>query len=164
MADGMRSDESVKMDHIAKLTLALAGFMLILLILFPFTMSSDSLSGNAPYLLYSLFLTSVGIVIGISLTWLNDPSRSTRSAVLNTSFSNDNIPMLSSDEKIIIDILNENKNTGKMTTIWQAELVKKSGFTNSKASRILSRMENSGLIRRVRDGMGKRVELTKGGK
>ena len=43
--------------------------------------------------------------------------------------------------------------------MWQAELVKQTGFSDSKASRLLSRMEKSGLIRRIRDGMGKRVEL-----
>ena len=41
--------------------------------------------------------------------------------------------------------------------MWQADLVKKSGFSDSKASRLLSRMENRGTIKRIRDGMGKRV-------
>ena len=45
--------------------------------------------------------------------------------------------------------------------MWQAELVRQGGFTNSKASRLLSSMERDGLVRRVRDGMGKRVELVK---
>jgi len=57
------------------MTLALAGFMLLLLIAVPFTVDSGPTGYIAPYLIYSLFLTSVGIIIGISLTWLNDPRR-----------------------------------------------------------------------------------------
>lgn len=158
MAVGTSPDQSAKMDRIAKLTLALGGFMLLLLISFPFTMSSGSLSGTAPYLLYSLFLTSVGIVIGISLTWLNDPTRSTETTSSDTQNTKSEVPMLSADEKVVVNVLSSNGGS-----MWQAEVVKASGFTNSKASRLLSRMENSGLIRRVRDGMGKRIELTVGG-
>ena len=66
--------------------------------------------------------------------------------------------MLSADEKVVVNVLSSNGGS-----MWQAEVVKASGFTNSKASRLLSRMEHSGLIRRVRDGMGKRIELTVGG-
>ena len=158
MAEGASPDQSPKMDRIAKLTLALGGFMLLLLISFPFTMSSGTLSETAPYLLYSLFLTSVGIVIGISLTWLNDPTRSTDSDVSNSPATKSELPMLSADEKVVVNVLSSNGGS-----MWQAEVVKASGFTNSKASRLLSRMEHSGLIRRVRDGMGKRIELTVGG-
>ena len=43
--------------------------------------------------------------------------------------------------------------------MWQAELVRDTGFTDSKASRLLSRMEAEGHIRRIRDGMGMQVEL-----
>ena len=107
------------------------------------------------YILYSLFLTSVGIVIGISLTWLNDPNRSIESDVSNSQSTKSDMPMLSVDEKVVVNVLSSNGGS-----MWQAEVVKSSGFTNSKASRLLSRMENSGLIRRVRDGMGKRIELT----
>ena len=63
-----------RMDRVARLTLALGGFMLVLLISLPFSLGDDAMSGTAPYILYSLFLTSIGIVIGVSLTWLNDPS------------------------------------------------------------------------------------------
>ena len=157
MIDEKGSGQSVKMDYMAKLTLALGSFMLILLFSFPFVLGSESLNGTAPYLLYSLFLTSVGIVIGISLTWLNDPSRviSEIKKPLKTQ-----MPMLSADEMAVIDILlSNNISSPTSNSMWQAELVKQTGFSDSKASRLLSRMEKSGLIRRIRDGMGKRVEL-----
>ena len=75
MAADPQSNPKDSMDRIAKLTLTLSGFMLFLLILIPFTIDSNTSSYIAPYLIYSLFLTSVGIIIGISLTWLNDPRR-----------------------------------------------------------------------------------------
>lgn len=66
------------------------------------------------------------------------------------------LPLLSSAERTVVTILQSNDNR-----MWQAELVRQGGFTNSKASRLLSSMERDGLVRRVRDGMGKRVELVK---
>ncbi|MGB1704172.1 MAG: helix-turn-helix transcriptional regulator [Candidatus Thalassarchaeaceae archaeon] len=44
---------------------------------------------------------------------------------------------------------------------WQSELVKKSNMTDSKISRLLTKLEASGIISRVRDGMGNRVNLHK---
>ena len=143
-----------RMDRVARLTLALGGFMLVLLISLPFSLGDDAMSGTAPYILYSLFLTSIGIVIGVSLTWLNDPSR------LPQAQSEENptqAPMLSADESAVLEALGAN---GSM---WQKGLVESCGFTDSKASRVLTRMERAGLIRRVRDGMSKRVELSEGG-
>jgi len=144
------------MDGVARTTLALAGFMLLLLISLPFTLALDGTTGYiAPYLIYSLFLTSVGIIIGISLTWLNDPGSwagPERSAPEPKKPTES--PMLSDDQRRVVELLDAS--SGSM---WQAELVRESGFTDSKASRLLSRMEHEGLIRRVRDGMGKRVEL-----
>jgi uncharacterized membrane protein len=66
----------------------------------------------------------------------------------------ENLPMMSTDVKSVVQILQANNNN-----MWQAELVRLGNFTNSKASRLLSTMEYEGLVRRVRDGMGKRVEL-----
>ena len=155
MAADLQSNPKDSMDRIAKLTLTLSGFMLFLLILIPFTIDSNTSSYIAPYLIYSLFLTSVGIIIGISLTWLNDPRRvefQEKKSKRKPSTKN----LLSEDEKVVSELLLSN--SGEM---WQSELVRKSGFTDSKASRLLSRMENQGLISRIRDGMGKRVILKK---
>ena len=62
--------------------------------------------------------------------------------------------MLSADQRTVVDIL-----SASGSSMWQADLVRETGFTDSKASRLLSRMEAEGQIRRIRDGMGKRVEL-----
>ena len=63
------------MDRVARITISLAAFMLILLIAAPFTFDTDSSGYLASYVIYSLFLTSLGVIIGVSLTWLNDPRR-----------------------------------------------------------------------------------------
>ena len=151
MAADIQPNSRDSMDRVAKLTLTLSGFMLFLLIIIPFTIDSDTSSYIAPYLIYSLFLTSVGIIIGISITWLNYPRR-IEIKEKNYSTPTTKKKLLSVDEKIVSDLLISN--SGEM---WQADLVKKSGFSDSKASRLLSRMENRGTIKRIRDGMGKRV-------
>ena len=143
--------DASRMDRVARITLFLGGFMLVLLISVPFTFETESSSYFASYVIYSLFLASVGVIIGVSLMWLNDPTRLSR-PIKQESFRG---PMLSMDQTSVVTILVANN-----STMWQADLVKKLGFTDSKASRILSRMEADGHIRRIRDGMGKRVELT----
>ncbi|MDP6912731.1 MAG: MarR family transcriptional regulator [Candidatus Thalassarchaeaceae archaeon] len=147
-------DQETPIDRVARITLALGGFMLILLIAVPFTFESGTSGYFASYVIYSLFLTSVGVIIGVSLMWLNDPRRQPAPEIRD-------IPstprMLSADQQTVVGILSSN---GSM---WQAELVRETGFTDSKASRLLSRMEAEGHIRRIRDGMGKRVELAEEG-
>lgn len=154
MASAQDPSAQARMDRVARLTLALGGFMLVLLILFPFTIDNDAMSGTAPYLLYSLFLTSIGIVIGVSFTWLNGTGAPLPDADESKPTPT---PMLSADESEVIKAL---RAQGSM---WQKELVVSCGFSDSKASRVLSRMERAGLIRRVRDGMSKRVEIAEGG-
>ncbi len=155
MSEDELGNSSDSMNQIAKLTLGMATFMLFLLILVPFTVTSTSFDDIIPYLIYSLFLTSIGILIGISMTWLlNNNNEKLNKEVTNITKTK-KLPILSSAEKIVVNILQSNENK-----MWQAELVRLGGFTNSKASRLLSSMENRGLVRRVRDGMGKRVELT----
>jgi len=99
-------------------------------------------------------LTSIGILIGISMSWLLNNNEKLNKEVTNVIITK-KLPILSSAEKTVVNILQSNENK-----MWQAELVRQGAFTNSKASRLLSSMENRGLVRRVRDGMGKRVELT----
>ena len=160
MAESNGPSTQARMDRVARLTLALGGFMLVLLIAFPFTLSNDAMSGTAPYLLYSLFLTSIGIVIGVSLTWLNDPSRASEKVPEVEAAP---LPMLSADERAVMVALSTSTRNGDDGSMWQKQLIETCGFSDSKASRVLSRMERAGLIRRVRDGMSKRVELAEGG-
>jgi uncharacterized membrane protein len=155
MVDTIGDELKGPMDRVARITLSLGGFMLVLLIAVPFTFESDSSGYFASYVIYSLFLTSVGIIIGVSLMWLNDPRREQTAARQEPGKP---ARMLSGDQQSIVGILSESNGS-----MWQAELVRETGFTDSKASRLLSRMESEGHIRRIRDGMGKRVELVEDG-
>ncbi|MEO2114765.1 MAG: helix-turn-helix domain-containing protein, partial [Candidatus Poseidoniia archaeon] len=96
-----------------------------------------------------------GVIIGVSLMWLNDPRRQQTTA---RQESGKPTRMLSGDQQTVVGILS--RSNGSM---WQAKLVRESGFTDSKASRLLSRMEAEGHIRRIRDGMGKRIEIVEDG-
>ena len=154
MGGTSREGKEPPMDRVARITLALGGFMLILLIAVPFTFESGTSGYFASYVIYSLFLTSVGVIIGVSLMWLNDPRRQPSPGRDAPSTPR----MLSADQQTVVGILSSRKGS-----MWQAELVRETGFTDSKASRLLSRMEAEGHIRRIRDGMGKRVELAEEG-
>ena len=61
------------MDRVARITISLAAFMLVLLIIAPFTFDTDSSGYLASYVIYSLFLTSLG-VITVSYTHLTLPT------------------------------------------------------------------------------------------
>ena len=96
------------MDRVARITLYLGGFMLLLLIAAPFTFDTDSSGYLASYVIYSLFLTSIGVIIGVSLMWLNDPRREPeRERRIRETSS----PMLSEDQQKVVDILSSNGNS-----------------------------------------------------
>lgn len=83
MSEDEIDNSSDSMNQIAKLTLGMATFMLFLLILVPFTVSSASFDDIFPYLIYSLFLTSIGILIGISMSWLLNNNEKLNKEVTN---------------------------------------------------------------------------------
>ena len=166
-------DNSVQCMMCPKLTLFLAGFMLLLLISYPLILESSLSTTAVPYLIYSSFLTSVGVLIGVSTIWLNSTktmmtplTNPIESKYLETgkkiTLDEDVIPPpstkrihLTENERWVVDFLTEEG--GKC---WQSELVEKSQMTPSKISRTLTKMEARGMIERIRDGMGKRVVLT----
>lgn len=147
----------------ARLTLLLSGFMLILLLALPFALETDVEAEAYIYILYSLFLTCIGILIGIALTWMHVnpvtfPNLS-NSEIQSTYQSKQNSPrnLLTEGEKYVIDYLLDRDGT-----CWQAQLVKDSKMTNSTMSRLLKKMESSQKIHRIREGMGKKVVLAEG--
>lgn len=64
-----------------------------------------------------------------------------------------NTDNLRQEEKQILKIIQENK------TIFQAELIEKSGFSKAKITRILDRLEGNNFIERKRRGMTNIVVL-----
>ena len=109
---------------------------------------------------YNLTLTSIGIMMGVTISKLKSNGQeefyptslhkqSSKSVNLGEKTTRFNV-----SEQFIIDFLNENGGQ-----CMQNDLVKSSEMTNSKISRILSKMEARGIVSRARDGMGKRVYL-----
>ena len=109
---------------------------------------------------YNLTLTSIGIMMGVTISKLKSNGQeefyptslhkqSSKSVNLAEKTTRFNV-----SEQFIIDFLNENGGQ-----CMQNDLVKSSEMTNSKISRILSKMEARGIVSRARDGMGKRVYL-----
>lgn len=109
---------------------------------------------------YNLTLTCIGIMMGVTISKLKSNGQeefyptslhkqSSKSVNLVENTTRFNV-----SEQFIIDFLN--KNGGQCM---QNDLVKSSEMTNSKISRILSKMEARGIVSRARDGMGKRVYL-----
>ena len=113
-------------------------------------------------IMYSLVLTSIGIIIGINLTRIYSTKKQINTSIsqheeLSTSVSSiSGLSRFNSSEQFIINFLLDND-----CQCWQSDLVKKSNMTDSKISRSLTKLEASGIISRVRDGMGKRVNLHK---
>ncbi len=60
---------------------------------------------------------------------------------------------LSSDEKCIMEIILKNKN------IYQRDIVRETGFSKAKVSRILKTFEERGLIKRERKGRKSKIKL-----
>jgi predicted signal transduction protein with EAL and GGDEF domain len=58
-----------------------------------------------------------------------------------------NVSDLKNEEKIVFDLVRENK------TIFQADLIEKTSFGKAKMTRILDRLEGRGFVERKRRGM-----------
>jgi len=149
--------------------MALVALTLLLALLLPFTVEVDAQSTAVPMVLYALFISSLGATLGITVTWwrLAPTSASTPHALSDASAqakpADGEAPLpvqralLAEDERVVVDLLLSFD--GIMA---QAAIAEATGFTSSKVSRLLSRMEERSLVERVRDGMGKRVRLLEG--
>ncbi len=174
----MGQEESARL--LARLTLILASFMLLVLFSVPVLMDTSGFNDFLPYALYSLLLASIGVLIGTSLTWLNlsragatdmqsvndssSPLRPVDSHAANSTGTgqaaqptSSPLSRLSTDEALVVEYLRSRGGES-----WQAELVRDLDLSASKASRLLARLEGSELVHRIRDGMGKRVVLNGG--
>ena len=122
-----------------------------------------SLKGIFILIMYSaIFLIFVGFIAGanVSRDENNNQQSSTsisqtQMAILNLS-SDIDLTRFNTSEQFIIKFLLDNENQCR-----QSDLVKCSNMTNSKISRSLAKLESRGVLSRVRDGMGKRVNLHK---
>ena len=125
--------------------------------------STDAtLKGIFILIVYSSTLIFVGFIAGVNASNIRSRKKQEISFSSNLEPSqtdvdfNPNLAQYNSTERFIIEFLL--RHDGQC---WQSNIVKESSMTNSKISRTLSKLESQGILTRVRDGMGKRVNLHK---
>ena len=153
----------------ASAVIALVSLTLLLALVLPFTVDVDAQSTAVPMVLYALFISSLGATLGITVTWWRLAPNPAPTPHASSGFSTKAEPsdgeahvqvhqaLLAEDERVVVDLMLSFD--GIMA---QAAIAEATGFTSSKVSRLLSRMEERSLVERVRDGMGKRVRLLEG--
>ncbi len=151
----------------------LATFMLLLLLFVPLLLQGDFNPDLIAYMLYAVFLISLSVTVGMGVAWMmmsNQPApqvvpatseveraASTARKEVATESSSSETTTTShrpGDEQAVIDHLVANDGE-----CWQSNLSRALEWTASKTSRTLSRLEYDGTIKRIRDGMGKRIVL-----
>jgi hypothetical protein len=149
--------------------MALVTVTLLLALLLPFTVEVDAQTTAVPMVLYALFISSLGATLGITVTWWRLAPNASPTPHALSGASPEAQPsdgevlvqvhqaLLAEDERVVVDLMLSFD--GIMA---QAAIAEATGFTSSKVSRLLSRMEERSLVERVRDGMGKRVRLLEG--
>ena len=139
----------------------LAGLMLLLLLSVPFLVQIDTQIDTIAYVVYAIFLISLSITIGMGIMWIMVSSREEGGNPVTKAQSN--VETKSSpqskfhteDETELIRLLEEHEGE-----LWQSKITARLNWSASKTSRLLSKLESSGDILRIRDGMGKRIILT----
>ena len=139
----------------------LAGLMLLLLLSVPFLVQIDTQIDTIAYVVYSIFLISLSITLGMGIMWIMVSSReeggnpvSKAQSEVETK-SSPQSKFHTEDETELIRLLEEHEGE-----LWQSKITARLNWSASKTSRLLSKLESSGDILRIRDGMGKRIILT----
>jgi len=108
---------------------------------------------NQAYMGYGL--AAIIFVIGFFLLFYGGkPAASETGAGGNKKKWEENIRTLTGDEKKVYETI-----MAANGVIFQSDLVEKSGFPKAKVSRILDRLEASGLVERKRRGMANAIVL-----
>lgn len=139
----------------------LAGLMLLLLLSVPFLVQIDTQIDTIAYVVYAIFLISLSITIGMGIMWIMVSSREEGGNPVTKAQSNvetkssPQSKIHTEDETELIRLLEEHEGE-----LWQSKITARLNWSASKTSRLLSKLESSGDILRIRDGMGKRIILT----
>ena len=108
---------------------------------------------NQAYIGYGL--SAIIFVIGVFLLFYGGkPAANEAGGSGSKKKWEENIKTLTGDEKKVYETI-----MAANGVIFQSELVEKSGFPKAKVSRILDRLEASGLVERKRRGMSNAIEL-----
>jgi len=108
---------------------------------------------NQAYMGYGL--SAIILVIGVFLfAYVGRPAKTEASESEKKNKWEDKVRTLTGDEKLVYE-----KIIASNGVMFQSDLVEQSGFPKAKVSRILDRMEASGLVERKRRGMANAIVL-----
>jgi DNA-binding MarR family transcriptional regulator len=104
-------------------------------------------------------LIAIIVVIGLVLIFSKEEKQFVIKKIKEKSKSEEkkkevNLSLLDKEEKVIVNLIQESKGT-----IFQSDLVEKSGFDKVKVTRILDKLEGRQVIQRMRRGMTNVVML-----
>ncbi len=162
--DSYPEDFIARSRSLARIVAVGSAVLVVLLLLLPFTME-HALQG-AQLLLWGSILLIVTLIVGISLVYsymskyvsvrrgaLSRASRETPSAPREQEART--LQLLPEDERAAYRrVLHEGGE------VFQKDLLRMLGFSGSKLTRVLDRLESKGLIVRERHGMTNRIRLT----
>ena len=172
-AVNMRTETPARFPKsLIKAMTGLATFMLLLLLFVPLLLQSQFDSDLIAYMIYTVFLISLSVTVGMGAAWMmlstqqppqvQSPTQSTL-APPSPFFEQNNVRGASSitttslrpaDEQQVIEFLR-----AKDGECWQSNMTRALEWTASKTSRTLAKLEYDGTVKRIRDGMGKRIVL-----
>ncbi len=173
-ATSMRNEVPARFPKsLIKAMTGLATFMLLLLLFVPLLLQGDFSPDLIAYTVYAVFLISLSVTVGMGVAWMmmsNQPalqmmpsadvadgSVTNPATELGDATGSSDASTAShrpSDEQAVIDYLQDNDGE-----CWQSNLSRALEWTASKTSRTLARLEYDGTVKRIRDGMGKRIVL-----
>ena len=151
----------------------LATFMLLLLLFVPLLLQGDFSPDLIAYTVYAVFLISLSVTVGMGVAWMMMSNQPALQMLPSTDVADGSVRTTAtepgdaadsadagtashrpSDEQAVIDYLQDNDGE-----CWQSNLSRALEWTASKTSRTLAKLEYDGTIKRIRDGMGKRIVL-----
>jgi uncharacterized membrane protein len=155
----MTTDEAQfnKINVLIRAIIGLSSMMLLLLISIPFLLQTTTTLDVMAYVLYLLFIISISLTLGIAIAWLvlMKPTLGEEVSTGNTDDEKDELNVfMNSDSQEIVEYLRLNNGE-----VWQSQLTKALGWTASKVSRTLMKLEYDEIVERTRDGMGKKIRL-----
>lgn len=148
---------------LVKLVLAGAGALLVLLLV-TFVIVPHQDMPEAVILFWGLFILIAGLIAGVAAAYLFmsraqsaqiPPVSQTDTSVARPELEDLAIRLLDGDERRLVRVLVEAKGQ-----VLQRDLVRITGFSDAKVSRLLDRLQERGLVVRERYGMSNRVRLT----
>jgi len=100
----------------------------------------------------AIALIAVIVVIGLVLLFSKEEKqiviKKIKEKQVNEEKKKVDLSLLDKDEKVLVNLIHENKGT-----MFQSDLVDKSGFDKVKVTRILDKLEGRQVIQRMRRGM-----------